>query len=85
MKLEQDFFHVSKLSKDQKKVLDQKKSLPKIEAFCGEDQIKVQTSSSAQMQIIVKLLGGYIPSGFRHPCLPNEHVFDKQSCQIKRE
>ena len=56
-----------KLSEDQKKTFS-----PKIEEFlspkASEDQTKVQRSSSAQMQTIVKLLEKYIPPGFRHPC-----------------
>ena len=56
MKLDHNFFHISKLSEDKKR------SSSKIKEFLSpksrEDQTKVQTSSGAQMQIIVKLLGG---------------------------
>ena len=98
MKLDHDFFHVIKLSEDQKQKSspkneeflspnfskDQKKSSPRNEKFLSpnssedkkkalhreprseeflfpilsEDQKNVQTSSSAQMQTLVKLLGG---------------------------
>ena len=53
-------FLYPKSSEDQKK-----RSSPKLEQFLSpktsEDQKKVQKSTSAQMQTIVKLLGGYIP------------------------
>ena len=56
-----------KLSEDQKK----KTFSPKIEEFlspkASKDQTKVQRSSNAQMQTIVKLLGEYIPPGFGTP------------------
>ena len=57
-----------KLREDQKK----KRFHRKLKSFCPRKPVKtkkkVQRSSSAQMQTIVKLLGGYIPPGFRHPC-----------------
>ena len=55
MKLDHDFYHVSKLSEDQRK-----RSSPKIEQFflnLSELQKKVQTSSSALVQTIGQLLG----------------------------
>ena len=78
MKLDHYFFHVSKSSEDQKK-----RSSPKLEEFLSpkssEIQKKVQRSSSAQMQTIVKLLAGMQsyywgdisprPPGLRHPWL----------------
>ena len=57
MYLDHDFFRISKLSEDQKE-----KSSPKIEEFfspiSSKDQKKVQRPSSAQIQTIIKLLGG---------------------------
>ena len=51
-------------SEDQKKQ-NNKGLHQKLETFCPRNQVKsgqkVQRSSSAQMQTIVKLLGGYIP------------------------
>ena len=75
MKHDHNSFHVSKSSEDQKNTFS-----PKIAEFlspkASEDQKKVQRSSSAQMQTIVKLLGGCsqiiggiypTPSGFGTP------------------
>ena len=60
MNLDHDFFQASKLSEDQIKGLHQN-----WKSFYPQIQVKtkklLQTSSSAQMQTRVKLLGGYIP------------------------
>ena len=76
MKLDHDFFHLSKLSEDQEKdfhrkvksfclrvtVKTKKSSSPRNKKFLSpnlrDDQKNVQTSSSAQMQTLVKVLGG---------------------------
>ena len=99
MKLDHYFFHLSKLSEDQKKIFTENWGdfVPvikwkndfyrKLRSFCPQTQVttktkenKVQRSSSAQMQIIVKLLKGYIPPTprFRHPdnnYIPNFFLF----------
>ena len=63
IKLNHSFFHVSKSSEGQKKGLHQN-----LKNFCPRNQVKtkqkVQRSSSAQMQTIVKLLGDISPPGF---------------------
>ena len=80
MNLDQDFFQVRKLSEDQKK-----RPLPEMEHFFFPNLSTDQHSDAHQSQIIggdahedhtqivggdtVKLLGGYIPPGFRHPWL----------------
>ena len=78
MNLKHDFFQVSKLSEDQKKVFTENGRLFPLNSSAD------QRSGAAQSQIIggnadadhtqitggdtVKLLGGIYPPGFRHPC-----------------
>ena len=61
MNLDHDIFQVSKLSREEQKNW-KKRSSPKIEEFCPRIQVKtkkpIQTSSSAQTQPRVKVLGG---------------------------
>ena len=79
MNLDHDFVQESKLSEDQKKRFS-----PKMELFFPPHSSGHLRSDAHQSQIIggdadvdhtqtiggdtVKLLGGYIPPGFRHPC-----------------
>ena len=71
MNLNHDLFQVSKLSKNQKKALHQK-----LKSFFPRNYVKtekqVQTSSSAQMQTTVKLLGGC-------RCRPQSNYWGMQS------
>ena len=50
-----------------------KRSSPTMEHFFSSNSSRDLRSDAHQSQIIgrdtVKLLGGYIPPGFRHPCL----------------
>ena len=86
MNLDHDFFQVSKLSEDQKKVFTKNGILfsPNSSGDPRSDAHQSQTiggdADVDHTQIIggdtVKLLGGYILPGFRHPWL-QEYMYDQ--------
>ena len=79
MNLDHDFVQVSKLSEDQKKVFTKNGTLfspnssGHLRSDAHQSQIIGEDADVDHTQTIggdtVKLLGGYIPPGFRHPFL----------------